>query len=119
MAPGKSILVVDDDQNLAHTLSLILRRAGYSVTTAIRQDEACRILEGNGFNLVILDLKTPDKTLIIKIFQIIPGIHLLVLTGNSITETNLANRIAGKVNYLYKPADPDYILAQVCEILTD
>ena len=38
---GASILIVDDEQNLRRSLSLILQREGYQVTTAGNAAEGC------------------------------------------------------------------------------
>lgn len=47
-----SILIVDDEPNLGTTLSLILQREGYTVTTAGNAEEAHEKLRINHFDLV-------------------------------------------------------------------
>jgi len=59
---GSAILVADDEPNIRNTISDILRKYGAQVTTAANGAEAIAILEKREFNLVLSDIKMPDKT---------------------------------------------------------
>jgi two-component system phosphate regulon response regulator PhoB len=56
---GKSILIVEDEQDLVDLLSFNLRQAGYAVTSAMTGEEAFQKLR-TGPDLVLLDLMLPD-----------------------------------------------------------
>jgi CheY-like chemotaxis protein len=60
MASTNTILIIDDEPNLRRSLTLILQRAGYTVTMAGNALEANQYLEAGAFDLVFLDLKMPD-----------------------------------------------------------
>jgi len=59
------ILVVDDDENICHFVSIILKHGGYSVATAFSGKKAVALYRqaltaGKPFDAVILDLTIPD-----------------------------------------------------------
>lgn len=56
------ILVVDDEPNIRQTIAALLRKYEARVTVATNGDEAIKILEGDGADLVLSDIKMPDKT---------------------------------------------------------
>src|SRR5215831_3743316 len=51
-----SVLVVDDELISLRLCANILKRGGYEVTTAAGAEEAKRLLEGNQFDLALLDV---------------------------------------------------------------
>ena len=54
---GKKILVVDDELSMRELLEVVLGREGYNVTLTRSGDEALRLLEAGGFDLVITDIR--------------------------------------------------------------
>jgi CheY-like chemotaxis protein len=59
---GAKVLVADDEQNIRTTISDVLRKYRVEVTTANNGAEAIAALEKADFNLIISDIKMPDKT---------------------------------------------------------
>lgn len=53
------ILVVDDDPAILRLLSTNLRARDYEVTTSIDGEEALEAIEGDFFDLVVLDIMMP------------------------------------------------------------
>src|SRR5207245_9751754 len=56
-AVHRSVLVVDDEENLLLLLDRILSKEGYRVKTAPNSYQALHLLENGGFHLAILDIK--------------------------------------------------------------
>jgi two-component system, response regulator, stage 0 sporulation protein F len=56
---NKTILVIDDDENLLHLLKLELSDRGYDVILASDVRSGIHILKEKNINLVILDIKMP------------------------------------------------------------
>jgi CheY-like chemotaxis protein len=56
------ILVADDEPNIRTTISDVLRKFGVRVTVATCGCEAADLVEREEFDLVISDIKMPDKT---------------------------------------------------------
>jgi CheY-like chemotaxis protein len=59
---GAHILVADDEANIRSTISDVLRKYQVTVTAVSNGAEAIVELEQHEFNLVISDIKMPDKT---------------------------------------------------------
>ncbi|NJK79851.1 MAG: response regulator transcription factor [Chloroflexaceae bacterium] len=110
------ILVVDDESNIRLTLSTLLTRAGYAVTTAANGEEALNLLKEHEFALLLVDLKMPG----IDGMQVVaaarerqPDISVIVLTGHGSLETALDGIRQQIFDYLLKTTDPNYVVERV------
>ena len=56
----KRIFLVEDDKEIAKNLALLLRTEGFNVTHASSQSEAISVLDGNRFDLALVDISLPD-----------------------------------------------------------
>jgi DNA-binding NtrC family response regulator len=110
---SKSILVIDDDQNIRHTLAAILFQVGFRVITAATSCQAIEHLAKSHFDLVILDLNLPDidgLTLLSNLHMRYPTLPIMILTGIPATNSaQMAERL-GVVGYFMKPVDPDLLM---------
>src|SRR5262245_47247487 len=61
-ANARRILVVDDESLVCHTITILLKVDGHSVTTASSAEQALAILEPGKFDLVITDYAMPGMT---------------------------------------------------------
>jgi DNA-binding response OmpR family regulator len=116
MTQAASILVVDDEINLRKSLSLILQREGYQVTTAGDAVEALRFLEAGAFQLAFLDIKMPDVdgiTLLTEVREKYPSMPVFILTAHATLETAMQAVRLGANDYLLKPIDPAVIVQRV------
>ena len=117
-----AILIVDDEPNLRTTLSHILQRDGYIVTTAGDADEAHEKLKSDQFDLVFLDIKMPKKSglaLLTEIKQLFPDLPVLLLTAFASLDSAIEAVRRGAADYLLKPIDPPQILARVRQVLSE
>lgn len=122
MTTKASILVVDDEENLRHTLALILQREGYTVMTAASVGDARGCLEASAYDLVFLDLKLPDAsglTLLPDLRSQYPNMPVLILTAHDKLGVALEAVRNGAHDYLLKPVDPPVLLARVKEVLAE
>lgn len=60
MTKPRSILVVDDDDNLVYTLSLFLRAQGYEVFTASNGIQGCGQYLDHPTDFVVTDVQMPE-----------------------------------------------------------
>jgi DNA-binding NtrC family response regulator len=117
----KNVLIVDSDLNLRLSLAMVLKRAGYLVTTVGQACEALDRLETGNYNLVILDIMIMDNkfTLLPTILQMYPTISVMVFTAQWSPETAAEIEQMGISAHLEKPVTPDALLACVKSILKE
>ena len=56
----EKILIVDDEDSIRRTLSILLKRNGYSIEEASDGVEALKKLDNSCYDLVIADLNMPS-----------------------------------------------------------
>jgi DNA-binding response OmpR family regulator len=120
MVTAKSILIVDDEQNLRKSLAMILQREGYSVTTAASANEAHQLLQAGAFDLAFFDIKMPEKsglTLLSEIRELYPDMPVVLLTAFASLESAIEAVRIGADDYLLKPIDPPVILTRIKQVL--
>lgn len=57
----QKLLIIDDEENMRHMLSVMLTRHGYSVMTAEGVDAAMGCLRKESFDYILCDVRMPDK----------------------------------------------------------
>ncbi|HEX3695987.1 MAG TPA: sigma-54 dependent transcriptional regulator [Polyangia bacterium] len=110
--PSGHILVVDDERSMREFLSIYLKRAGYTLSTASGAAEARAALEATEFDLVITDLQMPDGTGLDVLAQaktVRPDTQVIVVTAYATAETAIAAMKAGAYDYLVKPFKLDEV----------
>jgi two-component system, OmpR family, response regulator len=117
-SPG-SVLIVDEDKNLRRSLALVLKRANFLVATVGRACEALEALRTGNYNLIILDIMTPDNrlTLLPSVLCLYPHLSVLVFTAQWSPETSLEIEQLGIRAHLQKPVTPRQLLDCVDAIL--
>ena len=60
MEDKESILIVDDNESVRRTLTLIFEKSGYEIDTAKTGRDALQKAKGRFFNLALLDIRLPD-----------------------------------------------------------
>jgi two-component system, OmpR family, response regulator len=114
------VLVVDDEAAIRLTLDVILRRAGYSVTTAANGEEALGWLMQSRFDLLLLDLGLPGISGL-RVAQYAqehyPSATVLFLTGSSDFERMPMEEQVGHFDYILKTASPQEVVDRVASAL--
>src|SRR5262249_18552222 len=101
-----SLLVVDDEENVAFTVSEVLRREGLQVETALSGERAISRLQEKEFDLVVTDLHMESIDGISVLSEVRRGHPLtiaIVLTGFASLESAVASMRQGAYDYLIKP----------------
>lgn len=122
MGTSHSILVIDDEPNIRRSLSMILQRAGYTITTVGTAAEALQLLQAGAFDLTFLDIKLPDQNgiqLLPQIRELYAEMPVLILTAHATLDTAIGAVRLGARDYLLKPIDPEVILQRVSTILSE
>jgi DNA-binding response OmpR family regulator len=122
MRPQNSILIVDDENRLRLSLSLILQKENYRVETAAHAEEALDCLQLHEYDLMFLDLNMPGMSgidLLVEIHRQVPHLPVLILTAHAALESAIQAVRLGARDYLVKPIEPALILTRVAEILAE
>ena len=118
----KKILVVDDDEGIQKTFEIILKSKGYEVDIASTAREGIKKIKKITYNVVLLDIKLPDKdgTEILKeIRKIKPGMVKIMITGFADIDNAVESLNLGANAYLMKPVSPEDLLNLVAEKLDE
>jgi len=59
MTEHKRLLIIDDEENMRHMLSVVTSKAGYQVTMAENGEQALTIQQKAPFPFILCDLKMP------------------------------------------------------------
>ena len=117
-----TILIVDDEDPLRLSLSLILQKENYHVTTAGNVQEALDRLQRQEYDLMFLDLNMPGRSgieLLLEVHKRFPHMPVLILTAHAALESAIQAVRLGARDYLVKPVEPVVILTRVAEILAE
>ena len=122
MTLQNSILIVDDEDRLRLSLSLILQKENYRVETAANAQEALDYLQDHEYDLMFLDLSLPGMSgidLLGEVHRQFPHMPVLILTAHAALESAIQAVRLGARDYLIKPVEPVLIVTRVAEILAE
>ncbi|MEZ4335985.1 MAG: sigma-54 dependent transcriptional regulator [Sandaracinaceae bacterium] len=113
---GARILVCDDEAGLREMLGVLLRRAGYRVTTAETRTQALSLLAEPDarFDAVVTDLALPDGTgmeVLSGAIERDPSIQVLMITAYGGTEDAVEAMRRGAYDFVTKPFRNHELLA--------
>lgn len=110
-----SVLVVDDEPQVARLVTDILASRGYEVRTANEAVSAMASVRGRCPALIITDLEMPDVDgieLCRRVRQT-SKVPIIVVSGDRERRSEVAALDAGADDYVVKPLIPDALLARV------
>lgn len=106
-----SVLIVDDEPNIANALKRVFRHENYRVLTAVNGKEALEVLKKEECQLVISDFMMPmmnGAVLLRKIKDLYPEMIRIMITGHADTEAVMAAIKDGAVyKFILKPWNDD------------
>ena len=116
----KSILIVDDEENLLLLLERILTRQGYEVATAKNSYDTRTLLDSRRFQLAILDIKMfplDGVFLLGEIKSRSPSTEVIMITAYPTADTRNECMKKGASTYLTKPVDIHELKTKVSGLL--
>ena len=111
-----SILIADDNINFCKTMSFVLERKGYGVTTAKDGPEAIERVNERSFDVIFMDIKMPlmDGVQTYKrIKEIRPEAVVVMMTAYSVEDLIQEALREGAYGIIYKPLDIEKIVALI------
>ncbi len=120
MVASHHILVVDDDQEIRRLLSRYLTEQGFRVTPAADAREFHKRLDGDRYDLVVLDVLLPDGSgldLCRLLRQRHPGLPVILVTALREEVDRIIGLELGADDYIGKPFNPRELLARIRAVL--
>ncbi|MBT4519271.1 MAG: response regulator [Halieaceae bacterium] len=116
--PTRSVLVVDDDQDLLEEVSETLSDEGYLVMSAQGVDAALEVLRNHAdIQVIVTDILMPDKSGISLIqesrAEFKRNLNYIIMSGHLNPATKSLRVDDDKISFLGKPLDIDQFLSSV------
>lgn len=117
----RSILIVEDDITYGMMLKTWLGKKGFQVTSASSIARAQKHIETEHVDLILSDLRLPDKDGIDLLKWLgergLP-IPLIIMTGYADIQSAVQTMKLGACDYIAKPVNPEELLKKMDEALT-
>ena len=110
------VMVVDDDQDLAEMLGIVLTGAGIDVDLVSRGDEVMDVFRNNPPDLVLLDVMLPglDGIEVCRLIRAESMVPIVMLSAKGDTQDVVKGLEAGADDYMVKPfRHPSELIARI------
>ncbi len=116
MEDRASILIVDDNLSLCKTMSFVLERKGYGVTTARDGPSAIEKIQESAFDIIFMDIKMPVMDGVEtykKIKNIRPEAVVIMMTAYAVEDLVQEALQEGAFGVIYKPLDIEKVVTLI------
>ena len=118
----KKILVVDDEPHIIRSLTFVLKKEGYDVSSTTNGEKAMEIVRESKPNLMFLDVMMPKKNGYevcreVKGDPSLSDIYVIMLTAKGQEVDREKGFGLGADEYITKPFSPTKIVEKVRELL--
>lgn len=116
---ARRVLIVDDDQFLAETLSDILSQEVSEVQTCRTGAEALEAVRVHPYGIALVDVRLPDMggiELLRRLREAAPDLDIVIVTGNASVHSAIEAMNQGATRYILKPCAPDELLSIVRDL---
>jgi len=109
------IMVVDDDQDLAEMLGIVLTGFGYEVDLVSSGDQVMTLFDTHQPDLILLDVMLPgmDGVEVCKAVRAKSMVPIVMLTAKGDTQDVVLGLEAGADDYMVKPFNPNELIARL------
>ena len=119
--PLKTILLVDDDNEIIETMRTVLEGRGYRILVARDGNAGLTIAEREVPDLIVLDMMMPKKSgfLVLEKLKTRPGglIPTVMITGNEGSRHRAYAEMLGVKDYIRKPFAIEKLVKSIEKIL--
>jgi CheY-like chemotaxis protein len=119
---GKTVLLVEDNEDNRIVYSTILRHFGYLVTEALNGEEGIAKARNEKPDLILMDISIPvidgwEATQVLKHDPQTRDIPIIALTAHALAADREKAMEVGCDGYLAKPCEPRAVVAEVQRFL--
>ena len=108
----KRLLIIDDEANMRHMLSTVLKKAGYQAEAAADGAEGLEMLEHSQYDFILCDIKMPkmDGMTFLKMSRDrIGAATVIMMSAYGSIDTAIAAMKSGAYDYISKPFKTDEV----------
>ena len=119
--PGETILVIEDDREVANTVQAVLKAAGYNVLSAANGHDGQLLVESRHPDLVVTDMMMPrigGFPVLEHLGQMENSPAVIMMTANEGSRHKAYAEMLGVVDYLRKPFAMEVLLDSVKRTLS-
>lgn len=113
MTAAKHILIIDDEENLRHMLSVMLTRQGYRVDSAAHGGEGLAVIHGKAYDFILCDIRMPEmdgKTFLVKALEEHVSSPIIMMSAYGTVDTAVECMKMGAYDFISKPFKKDEIV---------
>jgi two-component system, cell cycle response regulator DivK len=119
---GKTVLLVEDNEDNRIVYSTILRHFGYEVSEALNGEEGIAKARAEKPDLILMDISIPiidgwEATQVLKHDPATRDIPIIALTAHALASDREKAMEVGCDGYLAKPCEPRAVVAEVQRFL--
>ena len=100
------ILIVDDEQNIIDSISMVLGSEGYEIDSSLNGASAIEKVKNIDYDLILLDIKMPKMDgleVLEKMMEINKNLVVIMISGHGNIDTAVEATKIGAYNFLQKP----------------
>ena len=109
----KRILIIDDEENFRHMLSVILKKERYDVETASNGEEGLQKIAVSPFDQILCDIRMPQMDgleFLSKVQKMGMDAPIIMMSAYGTVDTAIEAMKLGAYDYISKPFKPDEII---------
>lgn len=110
---SKHILVIDDEENLRHMLSLMLTRQGYVADSVANGEKGLACIKNKVYDFILCDIRMPEmdgKTFLAKAMEEQVNVPIIMMSAYGSVETAVECMKMGAYDFISKPFKKDEIV---------
>ncbi len=114
------VLVVDDEQQTLDLINDYLCEEDFEVTTALSGEQALEFIDGNQYNIAIVDIHMPgmEGTELLKIIkEKKPQMQVIIITGYGTIRDAVECMKLGAADFITKPIMLDYLMMTINRVM--
>lgn len=109
---SKRLLIIDDEENMRHMLTVLLRRIGYVADTAVDGREGLEMLDRQDYDFILCDVKMPrmDGMAFLRAAEDrLEGTTVIMMSAYGNIDTAIEAMKLGAYDYIAKPFKTDEV----------
>ena len=123
MSNGKTILLIEDNEQNRYLATYLLEHAGFKIVSADSGSKALAVVDDLTPDTILLDIQLPgmdgyEVARELRTRESLKRIPIIAVTSYAMVGDEEKALQAGCTGYLEKPIDPDTFVSQITRLMT-